>query len=326
MCRMIAESRSNSERTTRGWDSCWRGTGDIGAWTAGGAGHPAIRAFWSDLFQAAGTDPARTMVDIASGNGAVVECALNVSASAPPDIICVDISSAAIANICRRFPGVQGLVCDARSIPLQARAFDLVTSQFGVEYAGLEAVDEAVRLLAPGGRLALLIHHRAGSIYRECTASLDAISRVQECRFVPLADEMLRAGFAAVRGADRAPYEAAASRLAPAVAELERIIEHHGEHVAGDTVARLYTDVGRIHEQLPNFDPGEVLDWLARMETELDDYAARMSAMTGSAVDQPAFARLAAGLRERLTLERSGPLLAPGHELPLAWVLQARSQ
>lgn len=326
MSRMIAESRSDSERTARGWDTYWRGTGDIGAWTAGGAGHPAIRAFWSELFQAASTDPARTMVDIASGNGAVVECALNVCASAPPDIICVDISAAAIANIRRRFPGVQGLVCDARSIPLQARAFDLVTSQFGVEYAGLEAIDEAARLLAPGGRLALLIHHRAGSIHRECTASLDAISRVQESRFVPLADEMFRAGFAAVRGADRVPYEAAASRLAPAVAELERIIEHHGEHVAGDTVARLYTVVGRIHEKLPSFDPGEVLDWLARMETELDDYAARMAAMTASAVDQPAFERLAAGLRERLTLERSGPLLAPGDDLPLAWILQARGR
>ena len=143
---------------------------------------------------------------------------------------------------------------------------------------------------------------------------------------MPLADEMFRAGFAAVRGADRAPYETAAARLAPAVAELERIIEHHGEHVAGDTVARLYTDVGRLHEQLPSFNPGEVLDWLARMETELDDYAARMAAMTGSALDQPAFERLAAGLRERLTLERSGPLLAPDHDLPLAWMIQARGR
>jgi SAM-dependent methyltransferase len=131
---------------------------------------------------------------------------------------------------------VHGLVCDARSIPLQSETFDIVTSQFGVEYAGVEAIEEAARLLAPGGCLALVLHIREGRIHGECAASLDAITRVQESGFIPLAIAMFRTGFAAVRGANRAPYEAAASGLAPAVAELESVMSQHGEQVAGDHI------------------------------------------------------------------------------------------
>lgn len=327
MIRMSRESQIHSARTAHGWDTYWRGTGDVGAWTAGGASHPAIRAFWSNFLQPLQrTCDAPSLLDIASGNGAVVECALGIFADSPLDITCVDISAAAIANIRQRFPTVHGLVCDARSIPLDAKRFNIITSQFGVEYAGIDAIAEAARLLMPGGNMALLIHHRAGSIHRECAASLDAIQRLQESRFMPLAIDMFQAGFAAVRGADRTPYEAAAARLAPAVATLEQIMAQHGRQVAGDTIARVYSDVARIHDDLPHYDPDEVLAWLARMEAELDDYAVRMSSMMDCAVDQPEFERIRNLLNKQTIVEQAGPLLAPGQDLPLAWALEARGR
>lgn len=327
MIRMSRESRIHSARTAHGWDTYWRGTGGIGAWTAGGASHPAIRTFWSNFFQPLQkTCDAPLLLDIASGNGAVVECALGIFADRPLDITCVDVSAAAIANIRQRFPAVHGLVCDARSIPLDAKKFNIITSQFGAEYAGIDAIAEAARLLAPGGNMALLLHHHAGSIHRECAASLDAILRLQESRFIALAIDMFQAGFAAVRGADRAPYETAAARLAPAVAVLEQIMAQHGKQVAGDTLALLYSDVARIHEELPNYEADEVLAWLARMQAELDDYAARMSSMMDCALDPAAFEGIRTLLNERTIVAQAAPLLAPGHDLPLAWVIEARGR
>lgn len=327
MIRMSREPRIHSTRTAHGWDTYWRGTGDTGAWTAGGASHPAIRTFWSNFFQPLQkTCDAPSLIDIASGNGAVVECALGIFADRPLDITCVDISPAAIANIRQRFPTVNGLVCNARSIPLDSQQFNIITSQFGVEYAGIDAIAEAARMLAPGGNMALLIHHHAGSIHRECAASLAAILRLQESRFIPLATDMFRSGFAAVRDVDRAPYEAAAARLAPAVATLEQIMAQHGRQVAGETIARLYSDVARIHDDLPRYDPDEVLAWLARMETELDDYAVRMSSMMDCAVDQSAFERIRSLLNEYTIVEQAGPLLATGQDLPLAWAIEARGR
>ena len=322
---MKTESNSETLGTAKSWDTYWQGTGDVGAFSAGGASHPAVLAFWEEFFRTVKQKyDAPLMIDLASGNGALVEAALGEFADAEVDITCVDLSAAAIENIQNRFPQVQGLVSNARTIPLESGRFDIVTSQFGVEYAGLEAIDEAARLLAPGGVLALMLHNQAGSIHRECEQALDAIHRVQESGFMPHAIEMLRTGFEAVRGADRAPYDAAAKRLAPALQALEEIMAQYGEHVAGDTIARLYSDMGRIHSRIQHYDPDEVLDWLKKMDGELGAYAGRMSSMSECAIDGKTFDRICTGLRQRgYRTETAGPLIAPGHDLPLAWVLVA---
>ena len=184
---MNTESRPESDQVARSWDTYWQGTSAIRDWTAGGVSHPAITEFWEDCFRALkGLKERPAILDIGCGNGALAECALNLFGDAPLEITCVDISEAAISAIQARFPAVHGLVCDAGSIPLESGRFDIVTSQFGVEYAGPEAVEEAMRLVAPGGSLVLLMHFLAGSIYQDSSASLDAISRLQNARFIPL--------------------------------------------------------------------------------------------------------------------------------------------
>ena len=307
------------------WDTYWHGTGDVGAYSSGGVNHPAILSFWDEFFQGVKQDYNEPkIIDIASGNGAVVERALATFGAEQPDFTCLDVSDAAIKNIRDRFPQVDGIVTDARSIPLDSGSFDIATSQFGVEYAGLEAINEVARLPASGGRLALLLHNKAGSIHRECVESLDAIVRLQESRFIPFTIDMLSAGFKAVRGADRAAYETAAKKLAPAIGVLEAIMKQYGQHVAGDTIARLYNDVGQIHQEIQHYEPTEVLDWLGRMDGELDAYAERMSSMSNSAIDAETFEQICAGLRSRdHTIERAEPLMAAGLDLPLAWVLVA---
>lgn len=322
---MKIETKPAAPDVTQSWETYWHGTAEAGAYGAGGAGHPAIHAFWEQFFRSISSSRnAATLLDIASGNGAVVECARDIFGDDGLAISCVDVSAAAIANIHDRFPGVRGLVCDARAIPLRAATFDVVVSQFGLEYAGPQATGEAARLLAPGGSLALLLHHRAGAIHRECMDGLEALSQLRESRFIPLASEMFQAGFAAIRGADRGPYDAAAARLAPAVEALEAIIAHHGPQVAGDTLARLYSDVGRIHGKLQHYAPDEVLGWLHRMERELVAYTGRLSSMLGSALDQESFEQLCTKLRSGgCILKQAGPLTVPGAGLPLAWVLVA---
>lgn len=53
----------------------------------------------------------------------------------------------------------------AEALPFKDRRFDAVVSQFGFEYAEVEgAVREVARVLAPGGQMRLLVHHRDGPI------------------------------------------------------------------------------------------------------------------------------------------------------------------
>ena len=322
----MTESTPNESQAGNSWNTYWQGTGDVGAFTSGGASHPAIGAFWEEFFNAAKQNYENPgLIDIASGNGAVVESALAVFDGKQNEITSLDVSAAAIENINNRFPTVKGIVSDACSIPCEAGSFELVTSQFGVEYAGQDAIFEAARVVADGGLLTLLLHCDSGSIHQECQQSLDAVERLQTSQFIALAIEMFDAGFRAVRGADRSAYESAGKKLAPAIGELEAIMKQYGQHVAGDTIARLYNDVGQIHQRIQHFQPEDILNWLKRMDGELKAYAERMSSMSRSAINSVNFEQIKAGLEDRdFSIERAETLDIPDHELPMAWILIAK--
>lgn len=311
---------------TRGWDTYWKGTCDSDSYAAGGTRHPVIKAFWDEALGRIlmPTDGDIRVLDIATGSGAVVESLSRVAADRDFDITCVDISEAAIESVGERFPAVTGIVADARSIPLEDRSYHLVTSQFGAEYAGMGALDEAARLLAPGGNLIMLVHIRPGIIFNECRASLDAVRRTQRAEFVEHALRFFEAGFAAVRGADRTAYDKAGLGLNRAIRELESILDKHGEEVAGGTIARLYADIERIHSRIQHYEPDEVTDWLRIMADRLAAYAERMASMCKSAVDKKSFREICARMEKQgLTLVRGKPLAPSGGSLPIAWIVHA---
>jgi SAM-dependent methyltransferase len=326
MNSMQSELTSAGARTAQGWDTYWKGSGDVGAYASGGTSHPAILDFWNDFFEMVkGSGQLSTMMDIGTGNGALIDRALAVFGKDSIAISCIDASTAAIDNIKLRFPGVTGMVTDAAAIPLASGGYDIVTSQFGVEYAGIDAIHESARLVARGGWLGMLIHHGNSVIRQQSEANLQAVAKVQASEFIRLASAMFRSGFDAVRGADRAPYEEAARRLAPAAKELERVMEQFGQAVADGTFAQLYSDVARIHEQIQHYDPDEVLGWLERMDAELESYSVRMSSMCESAIDEGTFLLKCDELEGAgFTIDVSGPLLAANSGLPLAWAVIAR--
>ena len=318
-------NKSNDSPPTRGWDTYWQGARNSGAYAADGVTHPAVATFWdAALTEVLSNGRSSKILDIATGSGAVVGRLTQSASHGNHEVTCVDISTAAIESVLGRFPGVIGLVADANSIPLDDSAFDLVTSQFGIEYAGPAALSEATRLLAPGGTLILMMHVRPGVIHRECAAALDAVQRTRKSMFVPRALTFLEAGFAAVRGADRSSYENAALALNPAIEELESILSEHGEHVAGDTIVRLYSDVQEIHSGIQHYDPDEVLGWLRTMDMELAEYERRMQSMCDSATDADQFAEICERIRRQgLDIDSSEPLMISDNTLPIGWILRA---
>lgn len=316
---------SISSPPARGWNTYWEGARDAEAYASGGVSHPIVASFWDDtLGELLGDRESGKILDIATGSGAVIEYVTKRPGVENFELTCVDISAAAIEAIHSRFTNVVGIVADAKSIPLKSCQYDLVTSQFGIEYAGISAINEAVRLVAPLGTLLLLMHIRPGVILHECAMALDAVTRTQNSRFVQLALQFFEAGFAAVRGADRSPYEKAALLLNPAIQELESVLVRHGEHVAGNTIYRLYSDVQRIHSKMQYYEPAEVLEWLRTMDMELSEYKERMTSMCEAAIDEKTFGGVCESLRDQGFAIVSGkPLLAAGDGLPVAWILRA---
>jgi SAM-dependent methyltransferase len=316
--------KANRQNSAKSWNTYWEGAAGAGAYTDGGVNHPAVSRFWNELFATGAGGERTTMLDVATGNGAVIELAVSQHGIPATRISCVDISPAAIADVESRFPGINALIADAAKLPFDGRQFSLVTSQFGVEYAGRDALFALHGQVAANGKLALILHAQGSSIHDESAANLAAVTRLQEARFIPLATDFFEKGFAAVRGADRAPYDEAGATLAGAVQAVEDILREFGPRVAGDTVARLYDDVSKIHGTLPRYDPAETRQWLDAMDREIRSYAERMRTMIDAAIDESTFDDLLAHLRsQRFAIQRAEPLKAAGQRKPVAWVLVA---
>jgi SAM-dependent methyltransferase len=97
----------------------------------------------------------KRVLDLACGSGYGCAILADVAAS----VVGVDLDPAAVSCAAKRYPlpNVRFLCADARTLPLDAAGFDLVTSFETIEHlppADIDAyLDELHRVLAPGGRL-----------------------------------------------------------------------------------------------------------------------------------------------------------------------------
>lgn len=319
------KKEADPESTTSGWDTYWQGAQSDSAFNRGGATHPLIKSFWSEsLAMIRERNVCNRVIDIASGSGSVIEAIESEFGEGVVDISCVDISASAIDALTRRFPQVHGIQSDATSIPLESGSFDLVTSQFGIEYAGVDAFAEAARLVDMGGCVAFLIHHRQGGIYHQCSASAEAISVIRSSQFIHLAREMFEAGFATLQGGERSAFEEAARAFVPALHAVEEVLHRFGREVADGTVVQLYKDVREIHGHLSKYHQDEVIAWLTALDLEIDAFEIRMQSMCAAAIDSTTFLNLVEQLRKfEFSILRAAPLVNANTSRPLAWALVA---
>jgi ubiquinone/menaquinone biosynthesis C-methylase UbiE len=316
----------------RDWDAYWRNAGLAPALRDGGPQDEALDRFWSDFLDQAiaraGAPP--RMLDIASGNGAVVRFALRSAerrrGASDLDITGLDSSPAALAELRRRHTAIRCVVADATRTPFRDRAFDIVTSQFGLEYAGPGAIAEAARLVAPGGLLAAVLHLRDGGIYKECAVNLEAVDGFRKSGLLPRFDAAYRAAWAVNRsGAPAEVFREAERSLSAAVMAAREILARFGQGIATGILYRLYSDIGRMHERMGAYDPEEMTAWLKAMVSELESYSGRMASMLHAAFDAGRIAQatrdlVASGLGIRL-----GGILKFGRPPePCAWAIVAR--
>ncbi len=311
------------------WDVYWAGTQQAAAHQDGGAQDKVLGDFWLAFFKQhiLSIDRPRVL-DIACGNGAVSnylhESAKNLSNKIVTSH-CLDYSQAAVAQLKKRLPHVLGVSANANQTPFQNGTYNLVVSQFGLEYAGLSALPEALRLIADDGYFAAIMHLKNGAIYNECERNLDAIQRVQESRFIDLSNHAFRAGYAALIDPSLTDMFRQADRnLTPAIQRIESLLRSHGSQLAGGTIEQLYTDTRYMYQRIRNFDSQEVYTYLERMQSELHAYSGRMSSMLDSATDSNEFKTIAEQFeKSSLRIVKNETLLMGKSQSPAAWVLVA---
>ena len=299
----------NSEK--HGWAEYWQasdGGGEVFV-NAEGRQHPALAGHWQPIL--AGCRRGTRIIDLAAGAGSVFA---HLPAEDGIERHAVDSSPEALRQLEERFPGTQTTVADVTGLPFPDESFDVVVSQFGVEYGGVAAFGEAARLVAGGGQLAMLCHIRDGYIDARSSACLAAARRVLEVDFIDRAIRLTEATF----GSDRAAFERAAEEFKTA----ERVVAGDAKELKTGVHFHLYGGFRQLYERRRQYDAADITGWLKGMREDVERDVYRLSSMHAAALDRAQVDRALELCRERgLVRLRCEEFRGRPDEKPVAWKL-----
>ncbi len=294
-----------------GWSDYWRkeGVGGEVFVTPENQRHEQLGGFWREVLGALG--PGTRVLDIACGAGSVFA---SLPANHGLELHGSDVSPQALKLLKARIKGVKGTLSSAAELSYDDRSFGAVVSQFGVEYAGLEAFTEAGRVIAPEGRFVFLCHCEGGYVDVRTASQLAGAQAARSSQFAFKAAQLVRAMFAL----EPTAVKRLAVEFQKSEVVLRKCIARHPEGIH----AHLYHGFRQIYADYRNYALPDILKWLADVSAEVDMAAARLSqmhkAMLSETAMREALSRLtAAGLK----VEKPVALKLDGHDAPLAWHL-----
>ncbi len=297
-----------------GWSEYWGKDGADGEVfvNAQGNRHPALADYWQAVF--ADVPAGSRIVDVASGAGSIY-------AHMPADhgfkLHAVYIASEALQVLVSRIPDVRTTVAAAEDMPFDDRSFELVVSQFGIEYAGIDAFAEAARLVADAGRLVVLAHVADGYIDSTNKAQLDEALLTRESEFIRQAKGLTRTAFSN----DAKALADKEQEFIPLIGTMRQAVGRcpTGVH------AHLLAGFRQLYENRHQYDAADILTWLKGMDGELDKAINRLSYIHAVALSEKDMAEITDGLQAAGFVEvESAPFLTPGNDRPVAWSLTAR--
>ena len=124
----------------------------------------AVAKFWKSIASALNSD--QRVLDIGTGNGSLPSLFHSLLETNCPRIDAIDLADQLAPAWHQALPeGTRDRTLfhketQAEQLPFPDESFDLVCSQYGIEYSDLPAaLTEVARVLRAGGRLALVMHH-----------------------------------------------------------------------------------------------------------------------------------------------------------------------
>ncbi len=209
----------------------------------------------------------------------------------------------------------------AESLPFESACFDLVISQYGLEYCDPAlALPESLRVLRPGGRLALVLHH-AESLPAEL-----ARTEVSHIEGLLAADGLLdmAAGMHALLMRARTAQGRVELDRDPAALRLRDQFNAAQEQIEREIAASRCPDV--LHEArqaiMQAFQAGPAgAAQLQSYRQQLQDAQLRLSELVMHALDEAKLSALEAQLQSSGCRTRRALILERGHLM--AWSLQA---
>ncbi len=258
---------------------------------------------WRDFFQEL-PNQAR-ILDLCTGNGAIAVLASESSRLESKQFQITGIDFADVDP--KRFvtKHVEDLrqiefiaKVNAESLPFLAASQDAVVSQYGIEYTDIErSFSEAVRVLAPRGRLRFGMHAAEGSIVASTHLAIaDANFLLEEIDLPGCARRCFEAVIAVERRTGQ-PEPRAQTRAAEYFAEFRNAIEKMADRVDRATDKEMIRVSGGVlfhaYENRHSFELSPLLDKVEEVRSEISAHRERQLALVSVAMTTDAMGDLA---------------------------------
>ena len=312
------------------WDQFWRTGRDSCCSEQEDSAHAQrIREQWVELF--AGIESNNKVLDLCTGNGAVLRVALECLNRTGFPVALYGVDSAAIApdpsDVDRAQAELMFVRASVTDLPFADGSFDVISSQFGIEYAPVDAaVPEIMRVLKRGGVGRFVTHASDGVLAAGAAAEIaDIHSLMNEIRIFPAAIEALTLA----REVERDPSGATASQVGRATQAHEAFQERLariGDGWRKRSAISVYRDTGSIlqHTYLNRrlFPVDVLLDKVRETEQSVNSHRDRLQSLLDSAFDRESCEQLVFECRRHGAREYEfRPVLASDDTSQLGWVI-----
>lgn len=315
-----------SQDDSAAWSSFWTGADGSDAAVRSSDSAASFDRFWTSVFARAFDRSAQAKcADLACGAGTVAAAGDQLAKSRGIDgahVILADYSEAAVeqAVAAMETVGTSALVGDASLPLLEPASQDLVTSQFGLEYAGEKAFEYAWEGVAPGGEMVALIHMRDGPIYEECKTNLDWLGRLKSSDLIArFKSQMALTRRFELGQADRDETVQHETALVTDTNALMAEISKTEPNPGAAFVYRLLQDMIFLYQRRQAYSLKDADEWLDHQAAEAEAYSRRMSSMMAAAMTEAELeARFDLANISSRTIEAFS---IDGEDRPCAWMV-----
>lgn len=282
------------------WDRYWHFDRIASCFDGAGASNyePCIadgwRAFFADLPAGA------RILDLCTGNGAAALIAAEGERAG--EIIAVDGADIDPPAFVTRHAELYAAIdfrggVQVEALPLPSGHFDAAISQYGIEYSDLSrSLPEAVRVLAPAGRIRFVVHAADGVVAAGARAVIaDADLLLDEIDLPGCASRCFEEVLAVERGGGDSV------RADGSFAAFQAALERTARHIAGAHDRTMFRNSGAVlldtFQRRGHFDVAQMLAKAEEVRQEIAAHRGRLVALVEAALD----AKGAEALADRLS-------------------------
>ena len=309
----------------QGWRNYWRSNRPASCVAENDATEKEIAAYWVGVF--AELPDGFRVLDIATGNGILLAHATTAARQCTKKF---DLTGVDLADIDpQQFVDESPIGFDAihfagntaaEDLPFSANEFDIVVSQYGLEYAQVDkALVEVERVLSPGGRLVWLAHCENSEVVvqnRQQSAEVDYLLAPRG----PI--EAMERFVASIRKGKKPNY--VGQRLQAALADAENFVR---DHPPAKVITEVCTVIAESASRWQAYRPDDLANMLADSRRRLIRHRQRINDLTNALMSPDRLQRVEQHLQAAGWLDTSvEPLCAGADAKPIGLLIRSRRQ